>query len=435
MVGDEKSARHLQQNEGNDVKAMEMDEVFNSSSSLQGASSIHDAFAEDGDSILDYIVNLDLKESLYRDIHTAISVHRSLPPLAKNIVMRMLWLNDKGVSLRVISRWVKPDNSSGGTGKSSAALRSSLQRLEKLHIMQQDQRGCYVIERNFKQSLQKLVKEGVLFGGVGDMAADEIKKISNHARASWDQIMQYLIADDPEEYRKKIDMEIESELNEKKRIDMRAREDLIRKLLTCSGLVEEKETTGDLAVTSKGFRFLFLPQRRQVWSFLLGYVRHKKNQSRKSGVSEQDVLQFLFRLSHQHLGTGYNIKATLSSKEKSLLDDLRNIGLIHAKSKAKRKNYYPTALALSLSSTEDVTLENTLGQGHGKIIVETTMRLYAFTSSEFQIKILRKFVRLDVRLPNLVVGRITNVSISAALRNGITGDGIISTWSSTPARV
>jgi len=398
MVGDEKSARHLQQNEGNDVKAMEMDEVFNSSSSLQGASSIHDAFAEDGDSILDYIVNLDLKESLYRDIHTAISVHRSLPPLAKNIVMRMLWLNDKGVSLRVISRWVKPDNrlkspssslqfssssststhaSSGGTGKSSAALRSSLQRLEKLHIMQQDQRGCYVIERNFKQSLQKLVKEGVLFGGVGDMAADEIKKISNHARASWDQIMQYLIADDPEEYRKKIDMEIESELNEKKRIDMRAREDLIRKLLTCSGLVEEKETTGDLAVTSKGFRFLFLPQRRQVWSFLLGYVRHKKNQSRKSGVSEQDVLQFLFRLSHQHLGTGYNIKATLSSKEKSLLDDLRNIGLIHAKSKAKRKNYYPTALALSLSSTEDVTLENTLGQGHGKIIVETTMRLYA----------------------------------------------------------
>lgn len=136
-------------------------------------------------------------------------------------------------------------------------------------------------------------------------------------------------------------------------------------------------------------------------------------------------MQFLFRLSHQHLGTGYNIKATLSSKEKSLLDDLRNIGLIHAKSKAKRKNYYPTALALSLSSTEDVTLENTLGQGHGKIIVETTMRLYAFTSSEFQIKILRKFVRLDVRLPNLVVGRITNVSISAALRNGITGDGII----------
>ena len=52
--------------------------------------------------------------------------------------------------------------------------------------------------------------------------------------------------------------------------------------------------------------------------------------------------------------------------------------------------------------------------------METTFKVYAFTTSAFQLALLSLFVRMDYKLPNMVVGLITKDSIRNALKHGIT---------------
>lgn len=52
-------------------------------------------------------------------------------------------------------------------------------------------------------------------------------------------------------------------------------------------------------------------------------------------------------------------------------------------------------------------------------------QVYAYTSSAVRIAILKLFVRLEVLLPNLVVGSITRESITGALAAGITARQIV----------
>ena len=54
------------------------------------------------------------------------------------------------------------------------------------------------------------------------------------------------------------------------------------------------------------------------------------------------------------------------------------------------------------------------------------MQVYAYTTSELQVAILRLFVRAECRLPNLFVGTLTRESVTQALDFGVQADQIIS---------
>ena len=54
------------------------------------------------------------------------------------------------------------------------------------------------------------------------------------------------------------------------------------------------------------------------------------------------------------------------------------------------------------------------------------MQVYAYTSSELQVAILRLFVRAECRLPNLFVGTLTRESVTQALDFGVQADQIVS---------
>ena len=59
------------------------------------------------------------------------------------------------------------------------------------------------------------------------------------------------------------------------------------------------------------------------------------------------------------------------------------------------------------------------------ITVETTFKVYAYTTSDLDVALLRLFVSLEVRLPNLIIGKITKRSIRNALSIGISAEALI----------
>ena len=54
------------------------------------------------------------------------------------------------------------------------------------------------------------------------------------------------------------------------------------------------------------------------------------------------------------------------------------------------------------------------------------VQVYAHTTSELQVAILRLFVRAECRLPNLFVGTLTRESVTQALEFGVQADQIVS---------
>ena len=53
------------------------------------------------------------------------------------------------------------------------------------------------------------------------------------------------------------------------------------------------------------------------------------------------------------------------------------------------------------------------------------VQVYAYTTSELQVAILKLFVRAECRLPNLFVGTLTRESVTQALEFGVQADQIV----------
>ena len=53
------------------------------------------------------------------------------------------------------------------------------------------------------------------------------------------------------------------------------------------------------------------------------------------------------------------------------------------------------------------------------------LQVYAYTTSELQVAILKLFVRAECRLPNLFVGTLTRESVTQALEFGVQADQIV----------
>eukprot|EP00937_MAST-01D_sp_MAST-1D-sp2_P002353 g2353.t1 len=170
-------------------------------------------------------------------------------------------------------------------------------------------------------------------------------------------------------------------------------------------------------------------------------------------VPADEVLAFLFRLGHCNVGQPCACKA-LAAHERALLPSLFELGVVFM-SKVDSKYFYPTPMAAVLvfgrsaagaggaASSSSASAEAAGGSasaGAGAppgaatgsdagpelaLIVETNFKVYAFTTSELHAHLLRFFVDVEYRLPNLVVGEITRESALDAFDHGITVDRII----------
>ncbi|XP_060045407.1 general transcription factor IIH subunit 4 isoform X3 [Erinaceus europaeus] len=173
-------------------------------------------------------------------------------------------------------------------------------------------------------------------------------------------------------------------------------------------------------ITSAGFQFLLLDTPAQLWYFMLQYLQTAQSR----GMDLVEILSFLFQLSFSTLGKDYSVEG-MSDSLLNFLQHLREFGLVFQR-KRKSRRYYPTRLAINLSSgVSGVSGAGGTVHQPGFIVVETNYRLYAYTESELQIALIALFSEMLYRFPNMVVAQVTRESVQQAIASGITAQQII----------
>jgi transcription initiation factor TFIIH subunit 4 len=174
----------------------------------------------------------------------------------------------------------------------------------------------------------------------------------------------------------------------------------ILRLLLCAGLVTQSNQ--DFPKTSECFRFLLKTQPSQI-QYLLKNIMN-------SSSDKANTAKFFYNLSIAELGKDYSTKDT----NKGIVEDLTEIGLLY-KYNSKSKRYYvaPGMIGLLTDSPKIVPATEKF------LVVETNFRVYAYTQSELHIVLLSYFLKLEYRLPGMVIGFVTRESVCDALKEGI----------------
>ncbi|KAK5910655.1 LOW QUALITY PROTEIN: general transcription factor IIH subunit 4 [Pseudochaenichthys georgianus] len=338
-------------------------------------------------------------DRLYDHPATCLAVYRELPSLAKNYVMRMLFL-DQPLPQAALALWVKIDSQ-----KDHDECVSVLAGLRLWHS-QQLQGGLqgYILNPVFKDNLRiALLGGGKAWADEGsslgpDRHARDILSLDRYAMERWEVILQFMVGSP----------------------GAAVSQDLAL-LLVQAGLM--KSEAGEAPyITSAGFQFLLLDTASQLWYFTLQYL----NTAQSRGMELVEVLSFLFQLSFSTLGRDYSVEG-MSDSLLTFLQHLREFGLVFQR-KRKSRRYYPTRLAITLAAgvTSTSSTLATPGTGDaGFIVVETNYRLYAYTDSELQIALVALFSEMLYRFPNVVVAQVTRESVQQAIANGITAQQII----------
>lgn len=338
------------------------------------------------DGVVGYLGTLgsDMLELLYDDMSTTSTVLRSLPPLGQQYAMRLAMCLEP-LPRSVVDSWV-PDSA-------DPTHIQVISRMKTLHALSEDS-GMVQLNPNFQRRIREALCVGTLAEGV-DMEVDpgnnppSLLQLSEYARSQWDRILHYIVGS-----------EVELPTAETKA------------LINLVGLVGEKGS-----ITKEGSKFLFQDTHTQLWILLRGYLGDLESM----GLNRIEVLRFMFGLSFRKIGNSYS-KVGLTAAQDKLLVDLCRLGLVKTHSR-KSKRFFVTPLVHYLSKRSQATEGTT--EFRGVLMVETTFRVEAYTNSPLQLALLRMFVRIQIRLPNLIIGKITKQSVRSAFAKGITAAEII----------
>jgi transcription initiation factor TFIIH subunit 4 len=318
----------------------------------------------------------------------------------------------------------------------------ALSTLDRLHIVtskrEDDRSLSYLLSPGFQRSLRHAIEGSGMHRtfGVPATKAERGEKrlgidfLDQHARTQWEGILFFMVSGAAGFAPGSVKMDVGPGT---------------KKLLHAGSLIRNVHGTGQ--ITKDGFTFVLQETNAQVWNLLIIYLKmvnevrelNAANRARTNkpdpqlGMSETEVLSFLFMLGSLELGQDYST-STLSPTQLQMLDDLTAMGIVYRSSKESR-TFYPTRLATTLTSDSgalpgsDISTSeksDSKAQNKGFIIVETNYRLYAYTNSLIQIAILSLFTKLQHRFPNLVSGKLTKESVHRAVKSGITSAQIIS---------
>ncbi|XP_052325278.1 general transcription factor IIH subunit 4 isoform X1 [Oncorhynchus keta] len=343
----------------------------------------------------------EILDRLYNHPATCLAVYRELPPLAKNYVMRMLFL-DQPLPQAAVALWVKKDSEKDHD--QCVAVLSGL----RLWHSQQLQGGLQgnILNPVFKDNLRiALLGGGKSWADQGDSLgpdrhARDVESLDKYALERWEVVLHFMVG-----------------------CPSAAVSQDLSQLLIQAGLMRTE--AGDApCITSAGFQFLLLDTASQLWYFTLQYL----NTAQTRGMDLVEILSFLFQLSFSTLGRDYSVEG-MSESLLTFLQHLREFGLVFQR-KRKSRRYYPTRLAITLSAgvsanSSSTAMGATPGTGDsGFIVVETNYRLYAYTNSELQIALVALFSECLYRFPNVVVAQVTRESVQQAIANGITAQQV-----------
>uniref|UniRef100_A0A3P9Q4N4 General transcription factor IIH subunit 4 n=1 Tax=Poecilia reticulata TaxID=8081 RepID=A0A3P9Q4N4_POERE len=319
-------------------------------------------------------LNPEILDRLYNHPATCLAVYRELPSLAKNYVMRMLFL-DQPLPQAAVALWVQKN--SQRDHDDCVSVLTGLRLWHSQHL--QGGLQGYILNPVFKDNLgTALLGGGAQWADEGsslgpDRHARDIESLDRYAMERWEVILQFMVGS-----------------------PSAVSQDLAQ-LLIQAGLMRSEAGEAPY-ITSAGFQFLLLDTASQLWYFTLQYL--------KTAQVTYSVCSY---------GHDYSVEG-MSESLLTFLQHLREFGLVFQR-KRKSRRYYPTRLAITLAA--GVTTNA------GFIVVETNYRLYAYTDSELQIALVALFSELLYRFSNVVVAQLTRESVQQAIANGITAQQII----------
>ncbi|KAJ3650249.1 hypothetical protein Zmor_021947 [Zophobas morio] len=337
-------------------------------------------------------------EKLYNHPTICLAVYRELPELARQYVIRILFV-EQPVPQAVVASW-------GAQAFSKEHIYVS-KVLSELSVWQEAAIPGGLLGWILSVTFKRNLKLALLGGGKPwsmssalevDSKARDVSFLDAYSLERWECVLHYMVGSQQQEG---------------------ISADAVRILLH-AGLMKRDEDDGSPVITRQGFQFLLLDRQAQVWHFLLQYL----DTVEQRGLNLVECLTFLFQLSFSTLGKDYSTEG-MSPGLLIFLQHLREFGLVYQR-KRKVGRFYPTRLALNITSmqnSEGPVLEEDTPKGN--IVVETNYRVYAYTDSNLQVALIGLFTELLYRFPNLVVGVITRDSIRQALKGGITADQII----------
>ncbi|GAQ85685.1 putative Transcription factor Tfb2 [Klebsormidium nitens] len=343
-------------------------------------------------------------DRLYESHFTCQAVLRSLPPIAKQYVLRLLFI-EQPIAGETMRGWAKPE----ALGKHNAAM----ERLDQLRVLLETggksgkKDASYRLNPVFQQQLQR-----ALSGAIGPPKDPLPPALASHkpspadlnayALKQWESLLLFLANAGAPGGERRGDQEPSK---------------MIKGLLRRAGLMGTSDE-GGVRISDEGFRFLLMDLYKQLWVVVREYVAEIEDQ----GLDGAQVTCFLMELGFYPLGEPHGVNR-LSSLQKRVVEDLASVGLVYIQKAGGQSCFYPTRLASNLSAS--LSESSTWQPAEGFIIVETNFRTYGYTTSPLQIAILRLFTRIEYVLPNLVVGTITRESVNTAFSNGITADQIV----------
>lgn len=338
-------------------------------------------------------------DSLYESHWTCQAILRSLPPLAKMYVLRLLYI-DTVVTSKLMDEWILPEY--------QTKHRVAIDRLEQLRVLLLASDGKK--EQNYKLNpkFQKQLRQALTNGGGPPrdplpssvaVRLPSLGELESYALRQWEGVLLQLVSTAfPESSR-----------------------DVLRDRFVIETFQRAKlldSATGSTRLTEAGFQFLLMDTSYQLWQIVREYISAAEDR----GINNVELIRFLLELGFHIVGQPYN-RDTLSNTEQMVLDEIKVLGLVQLQQGMKHRWFIPTKLATNLAtSLSEVSSRH---PAEGFLIIETNFRLYAYTSSKLQIQILRLFARIEYLLPNLTVGIMNKESIQTAFASGITAEQII----------
>nr|CAI5820203.1 unnamed protein product [Callosobruchus analis] len=340
----------------------------------------------------------NILEKLYNHPTICLAVYRELPELARQYVIRILFV-EQPVPQAVVASW-------GSQSFSKEHIYIS-KVLTELSLWQDAAIPGGLLGWILSPTFKRNLKIALLGGGKAwtmssaleaDSKARDVAFLDGYSQERWECVLHYMVGSQQQEG---------------------ISADAVRILLH-AGLMKRDEEDGSPVITRRGFQFLLLDRQSQVWHFLLQYL----DTVEERGLDLVECLTFLFQLSFSTLGKDYSTEG-MSPGLLVFLQHLREFGLVYQR-KRKAGRFYPTRLALNITNTRNKATQDIEEDApKGYVIVETNYRVYAYTDSNLQVALISLFTELIYRFPNLVVGVITRDSVRQALRGGITADQII----------
>eukprot|EP00884_Botryococcus_braunii_P023136 jgi/Botrbrau1/9506/Bobra.0252s0121.1 len=357
--------------------------------------------------MLDFVAYLEALppvsiSKLYSSHWTCQAVLRGLPPLAKQYVMRLLWI-DAPIQEYVIHEWPAKE--------ATSQHKEALDKLERLQLVRgtvgKAGERLILMHPGFREKLRwSLTSIGLNVKREVPAAvtaqAPSIDALNTYAKEQWEALLLYVSGSGEQP-------QVPSTLLDQSKMDLDG-------LMLEAGLCSYED--GEMALTDSGFHFLLMDTYNQLWLLLKEYIRSAE---KRSGAELASVVSFLLQLGFRDVGVPFPI-TDLTPLEQGIASDMARLGLVFPFRAEGEIWIASTSLAAALGGAAASDVQQVT---EGFIVVETNYRVYAYTSSPLQYAILRLFVRCECILPNLFVGTITRESVTSAFTCGLSADQVI----------